>query len=255
MEYTVNKLAEISGVSGRTLRYYDEIGLLKPERINSSGYRIYGEKEVDLLQQILFYRELDFNLEEIKAIISQPDFNELAALQRHYKELQTKRARLDKIIATLEKTIACKKGGSKMKDKDKFAGFKEKLIEENEKKYGKEIREKYGDKTVNDSNAKLMNLSEEEYEAMTKTGEEIFTLLKKAYATGDPGSKEAQELAAKHKEWLSYTWPKYSPEAHAGLADMYVADERFTAYYDKEVKGGTKFLRDAIFIYTGKDKA
>lgn len=254
MEYTVNKLAKLSGVSGRTLRYYDEIGLLKPARINSSGYRIYGKKEVDLLQQILFYRELDLNLEEIKDIINEPNFNELGALQHHYKELRKKRARLDKIIATVEKTIASKQGGSRMQDKDKFTGFKEKLIEENEEQYGKEIREKYGDETVDSSNAKLMGLSQEDYEAMVKAGEEIFSLLEKAYDTGDPASDTAQELAAKHKEWLMYSWGEYSPEAHAGLAEMYVADERFTAYYDKAVKGGTEFLRDAIAIYTGKNK-
>ncbi len=254
MEYTVNKLAKLSGVSDRTLRYYDEIDLLKPARINSSGYRIYGQKEVDLLQQILFYRELEINLEEIKDIINEPNFNEIGALQNHYEKLQKKRARLDRIIATVEKTIVSKRGGYKMQDKDKFTGFKEKLIEENERQYGKEIRGKYGDETVNASNAKLMGLSQADYEAMTKIGEDVFILLERAYETGDPASDAAQELAAKHKEWLMYSWGEYSPEAHAGLAEMYVADKRFTAYYDKAVEGGTEFLRDAIFIYTGKIK-
>lgn len=240
----------MSGVSGRTLRYYDEIELLKPARINSSGYRIYGQKEVDLLQQILSYRELGLSLEEIADIINQPNFNELAALEHHYEELQKKRARLEQIIATVEKTITSKKGGIKMQDKDKFAGFKEKIIDENEQKYGKEIREKYGDEAVESSNVKLMGMSQEDYEAMSKTGVEIFALLEKAFATGDPASDVAQELADKHKEWLMYSWAKYSPEAHAGLAEMYVADERFTEYYDKTIKGGTKFLRDAILIYT-----
>lgn len=255
MEYTVNKLAQISGVSGRTLRYYDEIGLLKPARINSKGYRIYGQKEVDLLQQILFYRELELCLEEIADIINQPNFNELEALKNHYKKLQQKRTRLDKIMATIEKTIASKQGGISMTDKDKFEGLKEKMIAQNEQKHGKEIREKYGDDAVEASNAKLMGMSQEDYESMTKAGEEIFTLLKIAYQTGDPASDEAQALAAKHKEWLMYSWPKYSPDAHAGLAEMYVADERFTAYYDKVIKGGTKFLRDAILIYTGQHQS
>lgn len=251
MEYTVNKLAQLSGVSGRTLRYYDQIGLLKPARINESGYRIYSDKEVDLLQQILFYRELEVSLEDIMKIISKPSFNETKALKNHYKNLRKKRDRLDKIIETIEKTIASKEGGIDMQDKDKFEGLKEKMIEENEAKYGKEIREKYGDETVDASNAKLMGMSQEKYEAMTSLGEEINSLLKKAYETGDPSSELAQSLAAKHKEWLMYSWSSYSKEAHAGLAEMYVADERFTAYYDKTVKGGTKFLRDAILIYLG----
>ena len=81
MEYTVQRLADLAGVSSRTIRYYDEIGLLKPARINSSGYRLYGEKEVDRLQQILFYRELEVELENIKKIINGPDFDELKALK------------------------------------------------------------------------------------------------------------------------------------------------------------------------------
>ncbi|AZV43186.1 MerR family transcriptional regulator [Peribacillus asahii] len=251
MEYTVNKLAQLSGVSSRTLRYYDQIGLLKPARINSSGYRIYGQKEVDLLQQILFYRELEVRLEEIIEIIHQPTFNQTTALKKHYNNLKKKRARLDKIIATVEMTIASKEGGISMQDKQKFEGFKEKMIEDNEQKYGKEIREKYGDETVDASNAKLRGMSQEDYQAMAVLGEEILSLLEKAYETGDPASDVAQELAAKHKEWLMYSWPNYSKEAYAGLAEMYVADERFTAYYDKNVKGGTEFLRDAILIYLG----
>lgn len=249
MEYTVNKLAKMSGVSSRTLRYYDEIGLLKPARINSSGYRIYGEKEVDLLQQILFYRELEVSLEDIMKIIHQHTFDSMEALKNHYNHLQIKRARLDKIIENVEKTIQSKQGGIVMKDQDKFEGLKERLIEKNEQKYGKEIREKYGDRTVDESNAKLKGMSQEDYEGMTALGEEILALLKEAFATGDPGSDLAQKLAHKHKQWLTYSWPSYSKEAHAGLADMYVADERFAAYYDKAVKGGTQFLRDAIYIY------
>ncbi|WP_096270178.1 MerR family transcriptional regulator [Paucisalibacillus globulus] len=251
MEYTVQKLARMSGVSGRTLRYYDQIGLLKPARINSSGYRIYGQKEVDQLQQILFYRELDVSLEDIMEIINQPGFERREALRGHFDKLKEKRARLDKIMATVEKTIASIEGGVPMQDNEKFEGFKEKLIEDNEKQYGKEIREKYGDDTVDASNAKLRGMSQEEYAAMTKLGEEVFELLEKAYATGDPTSPEAKQLAEKHKEWLMYSWTSYSKEAHAGLAEMYVADERFKAYYDKEVDGGTEFLRDAILNYLG----
>ncbi|WP_339215714.1 MerR family transcriptional regulator [Ornithinibacillus sp. FSL M8-0202] len=249
MEYTVNKLARISGVSGRTLRYYDQIGLLKPARINSSGYRIYGQEEVDLLQQILFYRELDVSLEDIMEIIQQPDFNRKEALKNHHEKLKQKRARLDQIMATVENTIASMEGGVPMQDNEKFAGFKEKLMEENEKKYGKEIREKYGNDIVEASNTKLRGMTQGDYQAMTELGEEIMNLLKEAYKTGDPASEKAQQLAEKHKQWLLYSWTNYSKEAHAGLAEMYVADERFTAYYDTAIKGGTQFLRDAIMIY------
>lgn len=250
MEYTVNKLARLSGVSGRTLRYYDQIGLLEPSRINSSSYRIYGQKEVDRLQQILFYRELEVGLGDIMKIMDQPAFDRIAALENHYDDLLGKRQRIDEILATLEKTIANRKGGAPMNDEEKFEGFKGKMIKENEQKYGEEIREKYGDDTIDASNAKLMGMSREDYIAMTELETEIFSLLEDAYATGNPVSDLAQILAAKHKEWLMYSWSSYSKEAHAGLAEMYVSDERFIAYYDKHVEGGTEFLHDAILIFT-----
>lgn len=251
MEYTINKMAQMSGVTTRTLRYYDQIGLLKPARINSSGYRLYGQKEIDLLQHILFYRELGVSLDDIAAILQKPDFDEVAALKSHYEKLAAKHARLEKIMATVKKTIASKEGEILMQDEEKFEGLKEKMVEKNEQKYGSEIRARYGDEKVDTSNAKLMNMSKEDFDAMNQLAENIFILLEKASATGDPASHEAQELAAKHKEWLTYSWPSYSKEAHAGLAEMYITDERFAAYYDARVKGGAQFLRDAILVYTG----
>lgn len=155
MEYTVQKLGSLAGVSTRTLRYYDEIGILKPARINSSGYRIYGQAEVDRLQQILFYRELGVNLDSIKDIVTAPSFDSGNALKVHREKLLEKRQQLDILIANVDKTIALTEGRITMSDKEKFEGFKQKMIDENEKKYGKEIREKYGKDTVEKSNARL----------------------------------------------------------------------------------------------------
>ncbi|MCP1146345.1 MerR family transcriptional regulator [Lysinibacillus endophyticus] len=252
MEYTISKLAKLANVSARTLRYYDEINLLKPARINSSGYRIYGQKEVDRLQQILFFKELDVDLDTILSIMNNPNFDKQVALENHYKQLIQKRTRLNQLIETIEKTIKHEKGEIQMSNQEKFEAFKEQLINENEEKYGDEIREKYGKDVVEQSNAKFRGMSKEDYEAMEQLGIEILELLPKAFATGDPASDLAQELAEKHKQWLTFSWPSYSKEAHAGLADMYVADERFKAYYDKAIEGGTEFLRDAIHIFTNK---
>lgn len=254
MEYTVQKLGKMAGVSTRTLRYYDEIGILKPARINSSGYRIYGEKEVDRLQQILFYRELGVSLESIKEIITSPSFDGTAALREHREKLLEKREQLNMLIANVDKTIAATEGRIKMSNKEKFEGFKQKMIDENEKKYGKEIREKYGNETVDKSNKKLKNMTEEQYAELEKLGRDVIDTLSKAFETGDPAGELAQKAADLHRQWLSYSWPNYSKEAHAGLAQMYVDDERFTAYYDKNQPGLAAFLRDAIFIYTGMNK-
>lgn len=251
MEYTVQKLASLAGVSGRTLRYYDEIGILKPARINSSGYRIYGQKEVDRLQQILFYRELGVNLETIKELMLSPSYDSTKALKEHRTQLLEKRRQLDLLIHNVENTIATQEGRMTMSNKEKFQGFKKQMIDENEKKFGKEIREKYGEDTIDKSNAKIMNMSEEDYEAVTRLEMQVRETLAEAFKTGDPASELAQKAADLHKRWLTYYWNEYSKEAHAGLAGMYVDDERFTAYYDKEQPGTAKFLRDAIRIYTG----
>lgn len=253
MEYTVSELAKLSGVTGRTLRYYDQIDLLKPARLNSSGYRKYGQDEVDSLQQILFFRELGVSLEEIKRAMMDPAFNQIEALEVHYGQLKKERNRLDQLISTLETTIANQKGGVSMQDEAKFAGFKEKIIRDNEEAYGREIRDKYSDDTVDASNEKLRGMSESDYNAMQKTEEDVFQLLKEAKQTEDPASDIAHKLAEKHKQWLMYSWESYSKDAHAGLAEMYVADERFRSYYDEKVEGGAAFLRDAIVEYAKKN--
>ena len=251
MEYTVQKLAKLAGISSRTLRYYDEIDLLKPARINSSGYRIYGQEEVNTLQQILFYRELGVELTQIKEIMTNPAFDQTRALQDHQQKLLEKRAQLDVLIANVSKTIAATEGRITMSNKEKFEGFKKKMVDENEKKYGKEIREKYGEETVEASNAKLMNMTQEEYDQVTQLAEDVNDSLAKAMETCDPAGELAQKTAELHKQWLTFYWKEYSKEAHAGLAQMYVDDERFTAYYDKIQPGAAKFLRDAIHVYTG----
>jgi len=254
MEYTVQKLARLAGISTRTLRYYDVIGLLKPARISSSGYRIYGRAEVDMLQQILFFRELGFSLENIKDIVTSSSFDFAEALRQHRDMLLAKRKQLDILIANVEKTIESAEGRIEMSDKEKFEGLKKNLIEENERKYGKEIREKYGEEAVERSNAKLMGMTREDYEKAQGLAEQIMEALAQAIETGDPAGEAAQKAADLHKQWLCMYWDEYSREAHAGLAQMYVEDERFRAYYDKNKPGTAAFLRDAILVYTGSSK-
>ncbi|MFY9174290.1 MAG: MerR family transcriptional regulator [Peptococcia bacterium] len=249
MEYTINKLAKLAGISTRTLRYYDELGLLSPIRLSSNGYRIYGQKEVDLLQQILFYRELGLPLEEIKNIIWSKDYDGIAALQGHLSALKAKKEQIELLISNVEKTIASAKGEIIMSDQEKFEGFKRKLVEDNEGRYGAEIRAKYGDDVIDRSNAKIKGLTKEQYAELEKLSAEVNETLKAAFAEGDPAGELAQKACELHKKWLCYFWDHYSKEAHIGLAQMYVDDPRFTAYYDKIAVGCAEFLRDAILIY------
>ena len=252
MEYTIKKLGELAGVSTRTLRYYDQIGLLKPCRINSSGYRIYGQSEVDTLQQILFYREMGVELSRIIQILQDTEFNHLQALEEHRAKLLQQQTRINLLIDTVDKTI-CQmkgKGGKYMTDKEKFEGFKKTLIDENERKYGDEVAKKYGEEAKARSNARFMNLSQEEYDKMTALSAKIIEKLEKAVQeNADPDSEAGLQIAEMHKDWLHYTWEKYCKEAHRALAQMYVDDERFTVYYDKNVTGCAKFLRDAVAVY------
>lgn len=254
MEYTVQKLSRMAGISTRTLRYYDEIGILKPARINSSGYRIYGPKEVDRLQQILFYRELGVSLETIKDIVTAPSFDGAKALREHRDKLLEKREQLDLLITNVDKTIAEKEGRINMSDQEKFAGFKQKLVDDNEKKYGQEVRAKYGDEAVDKSNNKVKNMTPEQYEQITKLSNDIMETLQLAFQTDDPAGELAQKAVDLHRQWLSFYWSSYTKEAHAGVAQMYVDDERFTAYYDDKQPGLAAFLRDAVLVYTGKKK-
>ena len=247
MEYTIQKLAHLAGISTRTLRYYDQIGLLSPARTNESGYRIYGAKEVDVLQQILFYKEMGLELAQIKEAIQDTEFDSLAALHSHLEKLIEKRRQIDLLIENVKKTIGKEEGKNKMSDREKFEGFKKELVEKNEQKYGKEVREKYGDEVVDQSNANMMGLTEEQYTHMQELGEKINLLLEEAVKNHEYVEDEIGErVALLHKEWLGYTWQTYSTQAHRGLVQMYVLDERFKAYYDKNVEGCAEFLKQAV---------
>lgn len=251
MDYTINKLAKIAGVSTRTLRYYDQIGLLKPSRIDSSNYRIYGSKDVEKLQQIMFYRELGFELSQIKKMLNAPSFDSQKALYEHLAVLQKKRMRINQLIKNISKTIDNKKGLVDMTDKEKFEGFKQKMLDENEKKYGDEARKKYGSDSIDSSNEKFKGMTQQQYRDFEELSNEFNTTLKSAIATGDPSGELAQKACDLHKKWLLHFWADgtYSKESHKALAQTYVDDKRFTEYYEKIAPGAAKFLRDAINIY------
>ena len=249
MKYTIKQLAEIAGVSSRTLRYYDEINLLKPLEINSSRYRIYGENEVDLLQQIMFYKSIDMKLEDIKESILNPNFNIEKALEEHHKKLLEKKEYMEKLILAVEKTIAHNKGEVIMSNKEKFESFKKEKISENEKVYGEEIREKYGDKIVDETNKKFSHLTKEEFDEMNEVESEMIKSLKLVCENKDLESQEAKLVFENHKKWLSYNM-EYKSEVHKSLAQMYVLDERFASYYnDKAEAEVVETLKDIILKY------
>ena len=137
-----------------------------------------------------------------------------------------------------------------MTDPEKFDGFKAALIADHEARYGEEARSKYSDETVDRTNEKIRTMSPEQYEGWKKLEQDIRNDLEQAVLNQDtPDSAVGKQLTELHRQWLSYTWSSYSPAAHKGLAQMYVCDERFTAYYDSNVSGCALFLRDAIITH------
>jgi hypothetical protein len=136
-----------------------------------------------------------------------------------------------------------------MSDQDKFDNFKQKLIDDNERRYGEEIRAKYGNAAIDRSNSKIKGMTKERYADVERLSLEVNETLKAAFEHGDPSGELAQKACGLHKEWLCCFWDSYSKEAHLGVAQMYVDDPRFTEHYDKIASGCALFLRDAIRVF------
>ena len=246
MEYSIQELSRLSGVTTRTLRWYDQIGLLKPSRVAESGYRYYGGAEVDRLQDILYYRALG-ELARIKECLDDPSFDRLAALRNHLAALEAERERLEQLIRSVKDTIGVEERNEIMSDEQKFEAFKQRAVAHNEEVYGAEIRAKYGEQEVDEANAAVMNLTQAQYQEWTELGREIQERLEAAVQAGlSPESQEGKEITALHRRWLTITGNRYAPARHRGIAELYVMDERFTAYYDKRLPGCARFLRDAV---------
>lgn len=247
MEYSIQELARLTGVTTRTLRWYDQIGLLKPGRVAESGYRYYGDAQVDRLQDILYYRALGVELAQIKECLDDPAFDRLAALRSHLAALETEQERLNGLIRSVKSTIDAEERNETMNDEQKFECFKKQAVAENEKRYGKEIREKYGDAQVEQANAAMMGMSREQHSTWTELGETLQQKLEDAVRSGCTSeSEEGRQIAELHRQWLTLTGTPYTPAKHRGIAELYVLDERFTAYYDKQLPGCARFLRDAV---------
>ena len=248
--YSIKELSNLAGVSARTLRYYDKFGLLKPAHISDAGYRCYGEREVDLLQQILFYRERGFSLATIKRIIYEDNFDLLTALEEHLQALEEQRKHVESLITLVTRSILTMKGEEAMSDKEKFENFKKNIVNQHEEMYGAEARKQYGDTEIDSAHDKILNMSEADYERFHDLSREIHKRLEEAVLSGiSPDSDEARRIVALHKDWLCMTWREYTEGAHRAVADMYISDERFRMYYDRNVPGCADFLEKAVKNY------
>lgn len=249
--YTPAQLARISGVSVRALHHYDQIGLLVPAR-RPNGYRSYDAADVVRLQHILLLRDMGMGLDAIARVMDDPGFDEAHVLRNHLDTLRERRAQLDTLIATVVKTLASLEGTQTMTDQERFEGLKHKAIEDNERQFGTEARRRHGDAAIDAANERLLALDDQAWTDLKQLEEAIKAQLSRAMATGDIASSEAAELVRMHARWVSAHWPEgsFTPEAYRGLADGYLCDERFCAYYDDACgTGATQFLHDAIHAH------
>jgi MerR family transcriptional regulator, thiopeptide resistance regulator len=242
MAYTVKQLSKLAGVSIRTLHYYDEIGLLKPSAYGDNGYRYYGDEAVPRLQQILFFKELDFPLVEIRSILSSPDFDLLPALEKHRVSLQRRVARLERLIITIDKTTQHMKGKQEMKQEEYFEGFSE----EKQQQYEQEIRQRYGEQALEgvtdwnsytpDQKARIRAESEKIYR-------DLVANMDKGYA-----SPEVQAIIARWHQHLRYFYEP-SVERLRGLGQMYTEHPDFVATFTRMHPDLPNFLQQAIEYY------
>ena len=251
MKYTIGGLAKLSGLTTRTLRYYDEINLLKPSYIQSNGYRIYTGKEVDRLQQIMFFRVFDMSPELIKEILDSSGYDAIKVLETHIGLLMEKKEHLIGIIDNAQATIAKMKGEFVMSDKEKFAALKKKLLAENQEKYGQELMALYGERRVKAANEKFSGLTREQYDEAELLSKEFSDSLKKAAVSGDPACEDARDACRIHRQWLSYFWVEkmFTPQAHINLSEMYCSDTRFQDSMEALAEGRAEFFKKALKLY------
>lgn len=244
MPYTVKQLACLSGVSVRTLHYYDEVGLLKPGRVEKNGYRQYGESELVKLQQILFFKELDFSLEDINKIMTSPGFDVSIALADQKQLLQMKRKRLDGLIKSIDKTMNTMNNNKKIQDDEMYDAFKD----EDVKQYQDEVKQRWGNTDAyKQSQARVSKMTKKEMEKLKEDGKKHTQALADSMDKG-PKHPDVQALIAKSHEGVNFFYD-CSLEMFRNLGEMYVPDPRFTAYYEKFRPGLAVFVRDAIAYY------
>jgi MerR family transcriptional regulator, thiopeptide resistance regulator len=254
MAYTVKKLSELSGVTVRTLHFYEEIALLKPAYYGSNGYRYYEEKELLRLQQILFFKELGFSLQQIQKVIGRSDFDQLAALYAHKKMLSEEWEKIGILLNTIEKTIKHLKGQKKMKDQEMFDGFNIALVKAKEgQSYS--AAEKLIIQSVKNptkSSEDVAKRGKAFYENLTKTAHALFQELVCCIEKGlDPASDEVQKIIKKHHTFTEQTHAA-TKEVYKALALVYVERPEFRKQLDAFHSELAEFMAQAMKVFADR---
>ncbi|MFG1776000.1 MerR family transcriptional regulator [Micromonospora sp. NPDC049051] len=244
MAHTVGQVAKAAGVTVRTLHHYDEIGLLSPSGRSGTGYRRYDDADLERLQHIRYYRELGFSLEEIAAILDDPASDPVAHLRRQHGLLTARITRLQEMVTAIEFAMEASKLNIPLTPQERFEVFgdfdPDAHAEEAEQRWG-------GSEAYRESNRRASRYSKDDWLRNRAENEDWGRRFAEVMASGAPAdSPAAMDLAEEHRQLISRWFYECSYEIHTGLADMYVADERFTAYFEKIRPGMAEYLGEAI---------
>jgi MerR family transcriptional regulator, thiopeptide resistance regulator len=244
MSYSVGQVAAFAGVTVRTLHHYDEIGLLVPGGRSHAGHRRYSDVDLDRLQQILFYRELGFSLEEVTALLDDPHADPREHLRRQHELLSSRIAKLQKMAAAVEQAMEARKMGIDLTPEEKFEVFGDFDPDQ----YAEETERRWGDTDAyRESQRRTSSYTKEDWLRIKEEGEEWSRAFVALMDSGEgPESAAAMDLAEEHRQQICRNFYECPYEIHTGLGEMYVADERFTAYYEAIKPGMAEYLRDAI---------
>lgn len=248
---SIKTIAVLAGVSIRTLQYYDKIGLLSPDRENN--YRKYTKEDLKKLQQILFYRELDFPLKEIITIMNSPDYKREKALADHKKKLQLRKKQITILINTIDNSLEELKGVKVMSEKEILEGFNVDKILEEQKKHEEEMNNRFDPNLVNESNLRMKLYSKEKMAEVFKKGDDISVELADLMDAGkEVGSSEVQEQVDIYFHYINESFYTCSLEIFESLGKSYTEDERFKKHYEEIRFGLASFVSEAVIFYCRK---
>ena len=252
MNYSVGQVAELAGVTVRTLHHYGQIGLLEPQDRNRAGYRRYSDEDLQRLQHILFYRELGFSLDDIATILNEPGSSTGQHLRRQRQLLSARMSRLEQMIAAVDKELEAQTMGIELTAEEKFEIFGPNYSQD----YEAEAEQRWGDTPAwEQSQARTARFSKQDWVDVKESGDELNRRLAEAMSSGSaPTSELAMELAEEHHRSIEQFYDCPYP-MHRGLGDMYVSDERFTRTYEEWAPGLAQWLRDAIHANADRQEA
>ncbi|PRX97310.1 MerR family transcriptional regulator [Allonocardiopsis opalescens] len=243
MDHSVGEVAAFAGVTVRTLHHYDRIGLLRPTGRSGAGYRRYGECDLERLQQILFYRELGFSLDDIGTILDDPSTDSAAHLRRQHRLLNERIGRLRGMVAAVERALEAMTMGNALTPQERFELFGDYLADD----YAKEAEERWGGTAEwDESQRKTAAYTKDDWRRLKAEGADVERRLAEAMRDGaEPSSTRAMDLAEEHRSHITRWFYTCDTAIHRGLTAMYAEDPRFRAYYDGAAPGLAEYVRDA----------